>query len=89
MKNSKTAAGNASVSGFFAFYHHIGKKRAAVYAALSALIIELSMRSVNRPLTEVSLQQTFKRFAVSRLIAGHLMNCVVDSIQVQRFRTFS
>ena len=44
------------------------------------------MYSVRQELlvAEVSFQQALKRFAMTGLVAGHLMNGVVDGVQVER-----
>ena len=34
-------------------------------------------------LAEIALQEAFKGFSVSRLVAGHFMHGVVDGVQVQ------
>ena len=40
-------------------------------------------------LFEVSVKKSFKRLAVSRLVASHFVYCVVNSVKVKRSKTLS
>ena len=57
------------------------KRRSRIYPASPK-----NQESLTNILSEISLQQTLESFAVSCLVACHLMDCVMDCIELRRSR---